>query len=255
MPKTYRFALIILLLASLVGGCSLLEDEDETLNWTAEMFLQAAREQAEGEYWEEAITYYRKLQGRFPYGVFSEQAQLEIAYVYYKSNRPALAIAEADRFIQMHPVHANVDYAYYLKGLAGFKPERGFLSAITGSDPSAHDTGPVRDAFDAYRELVTRFPNSTYAPDAKKRLVEIVNVLAMHDVQIARYYHARGAHVAALNRAKQVLETYQTSSAAEHALEVMIEAYKEMGLAELGHDAERVLRLNYPHSSYLPENH
>ena len=77
----------------------------------------------------------------------------------------------------------------------------------------------------------------------------------MHDVQIARYYHARGAHVAALNRAKQVLETYQTSSAAEHALEVMIEAYKEMGLAELGHDAERVLRLNYPHSSYLPENH
>jgi outer membrane protein assembly factor BamD len=255
MPKTYRFALIILLLTSLVGGCSLLEDEDETLNWTAEMFLQAAREQAKGEYWEEAITYYRKLQGRFPYGVFSEQAQLEIAYVYYKSNRPALAIAEADRFIQMHPVHANVDYAYYLKGLAGFKPERGFLSAITGSDPSAHDTGPVRDAFDAYRELVTRFPNSTYAPDAKKRLVEIVNVLAMHDVQIARYYHARGAHVAALNRAKQVLETYQTSSAAEHALEVMIEAYKEMGLAELGHDAERVLRLNYPHSSYLPENH
>ena len=254
MPKTYRFALMILLLTSLVGGCSLLEDEDETLNWTAEMFLQTAREQAEGEYWEEATTYYRKLQGRFPYGVFAEQAQLEIAYVYYKSNQPALAIAEADRFIQMHPVHANVDYAYYLKGLAGFKPERGLLNAITGGDPSAHDTGPIRDAFDAYRELVTRFPNSTYAPDAKKRLVEIVNVLAMHDVQIARYYHRRGAHVAALNRAKQVLETYQTSSAVEHALEVMIKAYKEMGLAELGHDAERVLRLNYPHSSYLPEN-
>jgi len=166
-----------------------------------------------------------------------------------------LAIAEASRFIQMHPVHANVDYAYYLKGLAGFKPERGLLSAITGNDPSAHDTGPIRDAFDAYRELVTRFPNSTYAPDASKRLVEIVNVLAMHDVQIARYYHARGAHVAALNRAKQVLETYQTSSAVEHALAVMIKAYKEMGLAELGHDAERVLRLNYPHSSYLTENH
>ena len=255
MRKRYKFALVILLLTSLTGGCTLLEEQDETLNWTAEMFLQAAREQAEGEYWEEAITYYRKLQGRFPYGTFSEPAQLEIAYVYYKSNQPTLAIAEADRFVQMHPVHANVDYAYYLKGLAGFKPDRGLLSAITGSNPSAHDTGPIRDAFDAYRELVTRFPDSTYAADANKRLVEIVNVLAMHDVQIARYYYARGAHVAAVNRAKQVLETYQTSSAVEHALAVMIQAYKERGLVELGHDTERVLRLNYPDSSYLAGNH
>ena len=255
MRKRYKFALVILLLTSLTGGCTLLEEQDETLNWTAEMFLQAAREQAEGEYWEEAITYYRKLQGRFPYCTFAEQAQLEIAYVYYNSNEPTLAIAEASRFIQMHPVHANVDYAYYLKGLAGFKPNRGLLSVITGSNPSAHDTGPIRDAFDAYRELVTRFPDSVYAADANKRLVEIVNVLAMHDVQIARYYYARGAHVAAVNRAKQVLETYQTSSAVEHALGVMIIAYRKMGLVEMRHDAERVLRLNYPDSRYLTKNY
>ena len=91
MRKRYKFALVILLLTSLTGGCTLLEEQDETLNWTAEMFLQAAREEAEGEYWEEAITYYRKLQGRFPYGKFTEQAQLEIAYVYFKSNQAAVS--------------------------------------------------------------------------------------------------------------------------------------------------------------------
>lgn len=254
MAKCLQFHTVFAILVCLASGCSILDEKDETADWTAEIFLQTAQEHRDAGNWEQAIDYYRKLEGRFPYGAFAEQAQLEIAYAYFKSDQPALAITSADRFIQMHPVHPNVDYAYYLKGLAGFQPSGGFLSTITGSDPSTRDTEPVREALNAYRELVKRFPDSPYTPDARKRLVHIVNVLAMHDVGVARYYYSRGAYVAAVNRAKHVLETYQTAAATEQALAVMVDAYGKMGLAGLQNDALRVLRLNYPQSVFLPEN-
>ena len=254
MVKFLHIITVLVTLVGLASGCSILGEKDETADWTAETFLNTAQDYRDAGNWEQAIDYYRKLEGRFPYGTFAEQAQLDIAYVYFKSDQAALAIASADRFIQMHPVHPNVDYAYYLKGLAGFQPSAGLFSTLTGSDPSARDIEPVREALGAYRELVKRFPDSRYAPDARKRLIQIVNILAMHDVGVARYYYSRGAYVAAVNRAKHVLETYQTAAATEQALAVMADAYGKMGLAGLQEDALRVLRLNYPQSVFLPEN-
>jgi len=250
MSRLLSVAVLSLGFALLAGGCANLE-ADKTANWTVEHFLAEGRSKLQDGKWEEAITTYQKLLGRYPFGSHAEQAQLDIAYAYYKNGERPLAVATADRFIQMHPTHPRVDYAYYLKGLAGFQPPSGIFSRITGDSPSERDISPVREAFDAYRELINRFPDSHYASDARERLVHIINVLAMHEVNIARYYYSRGAFVAAVNRAKRVLEIYQSSAVVEHALGVMLDAYRKMGFADLRADTARVLKLNYPGSRYL----
>jgi outer membrane protein assembly factor BamD len=251
MRQSIRLILCLLIAPLLAGGCTILKEKDETANWTAEQFVAVGQTELAAGDWPAAIATYQKMQGRFPYGRNAEQAQLDIAYAHFKNDESALAVVAANRFIQMHPTHPNVDYAYYLKGLALFEPPDSLLDDITGKSPANHDIRPVREAFVAYRELVSRFPDSQYASDARKRLVYIINVLAMHDVDIARYYYSLGANVAAVNRARSVLETYQNSTAVEHALGVMVKAYKRMGLTELHDDTTRVLQLNYPKSKYL----
>ena len=241
----------LLFAAMLMTGCAILEEKDKTAGWTAEEFLSTGQKQMASGDWVGAIETYKKLLGRFPYGQIAEQAQLDTAYAYFKNDEPALTVAAANRFIQMHPTHPNVDYAFYLKGLALFEPPDGLFDSLSGYNPANNDIGPVREAFVAYQELISRFPSSRYAPDARKRLIYIINVLATHEVEVARYYYAMGADVAAVNRARSVLETYQNSSAVEDALGVMVKAYARMGLDELHNDAVRVLKLNYPDSPYL----
>jgi len=244
-------ALPLLITAMLMTGCAMLEEQDKTAGWTADEFLSAGQKQMAAGDWVGAIDTYKKQLGRFPYGRNAEQAQLDTAYAHFKNDEPALTVAAADRFIQMHPTHPNVDYAFYLKGLALFEPPDGLFDSLSGYNPANNDIGPVREAFIAYQELISRFPNSRYAPDARKRLIYIINVLATHEVEVARYYYAMGADVAAVNRARSVLETYRNSSAVEDALGVMVKAYARMGLSELHNDAVRVLKLNYPDSQYL----
>ena len=241
----------LLLAAMLMTGCAILEGKDKTAGWTAEEFLSTGQKQMSSGDWVGAIETYKKLLGRFPYGRSAEQAQLDTAYAYFKNDEPALTVAAADRFIQMHPTHPNVDYAFYLKGLALFEPPDSLFDSLSGYNPANNDIGPIREAFVAYQELISRFPNSRYAPDTRERLIYIINVLAIHEVEVARYYYAMGADVAAVNRARSVLETYRNSSAVEDALGVMVKAYARMGLDELHHDAVRVLELNYPDSPYL----
>ncbi|MDP6950089.1 MAG: outer membrane protein assembly factor BamD [Arenicellales bacterium] len=251
VPHFIRCALFILIVPLLGTGCAILEEKDETADWTGEQFLAAGHSQMAAGDWPAAITTYQKMQGRYPYGRNAEQAHLDMAYAYFKNDEPALTVAATNRFIQMHPTHPNVDYAFYLKGLALFEPPDSLIGTLTGENPANHDISPVREAFVAYRELVSRFPESRYAPDARKRLVYIINVLAVHEVDVAHYYYALGANVAAVNRARLVLETYRNSPAVEHALGIMIKAYARMGLVDLQADTLRVLTLNYPDSEHL----
>ena len=160
-------------------------------------------------------------------------------------------MAAADRFLQMHPAHPQVDYAYYLKGVSGFERPTGLTALISGADPSTTDTTLARESFGALRELTTRFPNSRYAKDASVRMTQILAVLAMQDIGIARYYLSVGAYIASINRAKYVIQKYQETKAIEHALGVMATAYERMGLEQLRFDTLRILRLNYPDSHYL----
>ena len=237
--------------ATLLGGCGLLPDQiDETAGWSAnKLYTEAKSSMADGAY-DKAIKYYEKLEARFPYGRYAQQAQLEVAYAYYRQSEPASAIGACDRFIRLHPNHPNVDYAYYLKGLANFNEDLGLIGYVTLQDLTERDPKAARDSFDAFKVLVTKYPESRYTPDATARMKYLVNAMASHEVHVARYYMKREAYVAAVNRAQSAVKTYPDAPANEEALFIMIKAYDALGMADLRDDAERVMRRNFPRSEY-----
>lgn len=244
--------LAFLLLAGFMGGCGLLPEQiDETKEWSAEKFFVTAKEEVDSGNFERAIQLFEKLQARYPYGAHAQQSELEVAYAYYKDNEPVSAIAACDRFIKQHPNHPNVDYAYYLKGLANFVEDQSLLASLGSQDMTERDPKSAQDAFDAFRDLINRFPDSRYAADSAARMHYLVNALASHEVHVARHYYQRGAYVAAANRGKYVLEHYQQSPALEEALGLMALSYERMGMPDLRDDARRVLARNFPASSWL----
>jgi outer membrane protein assembly factor BamD len=241
------------LLAALLtlGGCGLLpEVKDETAGWSAQKLYADAKDNLNEGNYERAVKLFETLESRYPFGRYAQQAQLEVAYAYYKDNEPISAIAACDRFIKLHPNHPNVDYAYYLKGLANFNDDLGLLGNLVDQDMSERDPRAARDAFLAFKELVTRFPDSKYAADATARMKYLVNALAGNEVHVAKYYLKREAYVAAANRAKQVLTTYPEAPALEEALAIMVVSYDKLKLTDLRDDAQRVLTLNFPNSKY-----
>ncbi|MBR0566245.1 outer membrane protein assembly factor BamD [Azoarcus sp. L1K30] len=242
---------VALIGALLLGGCGMLPEQiDETAGWSAQkLYSEAKSSMTEGGY-DQAIKYFEKLEARYPYGRFAQQAQIESAYAYYKSNEPALALAAADRFIKLHPNHPNVDYVYYLKGLVNFNEDLGLLASLSNQDLSERDPRGAREAFDTFNELVTRFPESRYAEDATQRMQYLVNSLASHEVHVARYYYRRGAYVAAANRAQAAITTYPRAPAIEEALFLLVKSYDAMGMNDLRDDADRVMRKNFPNSVY-----
>lgn len=244
-------ASIFLSLVLLVSGCGLLPDQiDVTAGWSAnKLYAEAKDAMAEGAY-DKAITYFEKLEARFPYGRYAQQAQLEVAYAYFRQQEAASAIAACDRFIRLHPNHPNVDYAYYLKGLANFNEDLGLLGYISNQDLSERDPRAARDSFDAFKDLVNKFPESRYTPDATARMNYLVNALASHEVHVARYYLDRGAYVAAVNRAQFAVKTYADAPTNEEALFIIVKAYDLMGMKDLRDDTERVMRKNFPNSEY-----
>jgi len=246
-----RHSLALILLLWLTG-CSLLPElQDETKGWSAQKLYTTAKENlTEGDY-EKAIKYYETLEARYPYGRYAQQAQLEVAYAYYKDHEAASALAACDRFIKLHPNHPSVDYAYYLKGLINFNDDLGFLGYVVKQDLTDRDPKAARESFEAFKELVTRYPDSKYTPDATKRMDYLVNALAGHEAHVAHYYYRRGAYVAAVNRAQVVIKQYPTTPANEDALAVMWRSYDAMGLNDLRDDTLRVLKKNFPNSQYL----
>jgi outer membrane protein assembly factor BamD len=252
MRSVAALFLPLLVFATLgLAGCGLMPDEDETLSWSAsKLYSEAKDAMSEGAY-DKAIKYYEKLEARFPYGRYAQQAQLEVAYAYYRQFEAASAIAACDRFIRLHPNHPSVDYAYYLKGLVNFNEDLGLLGSISSQDLTERDPKAAREAFDSFRELATRFPESKYAADSRLRMSYLVNALAAHEVHVADYYMRRGAYVAAINRAQACVKTYPEAPANERALAVLIDAYGRLGITELRDDATRVLKKNFPNSAYL----
>jgi outer membrane protein assembly factor BamD len=251
--NTFNRALGSVLLAATLtlGGCGLLpEVKDETAGWSAQKLYADAKENLNEGNYERAVKLFETLEARYPFGRYAQQAQLEVAYAYYKDNEPISAIAACDRFIKLHPNHPNVDYAYYLKGLANFNEDLGLLGNLVDQDLSERDPMAARDAFLAFKELVTRFPESKYAADSTARMKYLVNALASNEVHVAKYYLKRKAWVAAANRAKEVLKSYPEAPALEEALAIMVVAYDELKLTDLRDDAQRVLELNFPNSRY-----
>ncbi|HEX5363906.1 MAG TPA: outer membrane protein assembly factor BamD [Gallionella sp.] len=246
--------LTALLIATVVAGCGLFpETKDETIGWSANKLYAEAKEAQSDGAWDKAAKYYEKLEARYPYGRFAQQAQLELGYVYWKAGETGSALAATDRFIKLHPTHPAVDYAYYLKGLINFNEDLGWAGYISTQDPTERDPKALRESFDAFRELATRFPNSKYTPDAIQRMNYLVNAMASHEVHVARYYYNRGAYVAAANRAQNAIKTYPSAPAIEEAMYILIAAYDKLGMTDLRDDADRVMRKNFPDSRFYAE--
>lgn len=247
-----------MMFAGILSGCGILKEKsDPTKDWSAERLYSSAKGALDSGDYETAIDHYEKLESRFPFGTYAQQAQLELAYSYYKYGKPASALAAADRFIKLYPSHPSLDYAYYLKGLINFNRGKGLIANIVErffpADDSERDTAALRDAFDDFGEVVARFPNSQYAGDSEKRMIYLRNTLAQHELHVARYYITREAYVAAANRAKYVVENYQRTPEVADALVIMATCYKILGIDDLSGEALEVLRLNFPEHPGIAE--
>ncbi len=244
--------LVALLLAIAVGGCSWLpEVKDETASWSAEKLYSEAHDALTSQNYTRAIKLFETLETRFPYGRYAQQAILESAYANYRSGEPAAAVAACDRFIRTYPNHPNVDYAYYLKGLVNFRGDQGLLGYVYEPDLSEREPKAMRESFDAFKELVAKFPQSKYAPDAEARMKFLINSLALYEVKVGRYYYNRGAYVAAANRAQLAIQSYPRTPANEDALDLLVRSYDKLGLTQLRDDSARVLKSTFPNSPYL----
>ena len=248
--RLHHGALAVALVATL-AGCARFGDRDDPDDFGSPdatqqaLYEEAQRSLGSGNY-ADSIVRLQRLDARFPFGRFAEQAQLELIFAHHMVGEHESALAAADRFIRLHPQHPKVDYAYYMRGLSSLAQDRGIFRRFLGTDISRRDITNIKQAFAQFHELVTNFPGSAYAKDARQRMIYIRNVLAAHELNVASYYLGRGAYVAAANRARYVIENFSQTTAAPDALALLIEANWQLGLDDAAHDALEVLALNFP---------
>ncbi|MEH6469629.1 MAG: outer membrane protein assembly factor BamD [Halopseudomonas sp.] len=237
---------LVLTFISLLSGCALFGSDNEEFDIPEPQLWEEAKALLDEGNYEIATTKLELLESRYPFGRYSEQAQLELIFAYHKQSKPAEAVAAADRFIRLHPQHENVDYAYYLRGLTHFLQDQSVINRFLPTDMSMRDPGAAKDSFDDFATLLERYPNSQHAPDARKRMIFLRNQLAQYEIHVARYYLRRGAFVAATNRGRYVVENFPQSTSTADALAVMVTGYTELGLTDLAANAQAVLDQNYP---------
>jgi len=240
-----RGVAIALAAALALAACSSLQ-KDPTAKWEVDKLYQEGHSELKAGNWNHARELLEKLESRYPFGRYAQQAQIEIAFAYYKQGETADALDAADRFLKANPTHPSADYVYYLKGLINFTEPPPVVGRLIGYKVSERDPKAMRDAFESFKELLARFPNSRYAQDATVRLAYLQNALAGHEVRVADYYFRRGCYVAAIERAQGALTDFPGSGARREALSLMARSYEALGLTQLQADVERVLLLNYP---------
>ncbi len=249
--------ILVALLALLASGCSSLgndpEEYDETVGWSVEQLYREAQADMSAGNWPAAITQLERIQARYPFGVYAQQAMLDLAYSQWRYEEPEKALATIQRFKQQYPNNQANDYMLYLEGLVTFAPENAFINRLVGQDMAERDPTGARESFEAFRELVTRYPDSRYARDARLRMNWLLNTIAMGEIYTARYYFDREAYVAAINRAETVIADFQGTEAVEQALYIMYLSYDEMDMPDLRDDARRVLVSNFPDTTILED--
>jgi outer membrane protein assembly factor BamD len=244
--------LLICCLSVFLSGCETFgskdssSHEDEYAGWNEAEFHKQAKESLQNENYDKAVKLYEALEARYPFGDYSAQTQLDLAYAYFKNGDSEAALAAAERFIKVNPRNPSIDYAYYLKGLVSYNRGISLMDRFLPTDSSQRDVNSAQEAYTIFQDLVRRFPTSKYVPDAKQRMVALKNNIAMHELRIASYYLKRKAYVAAVSRCTLILKDYQRTPAVPYALQIMQEAYTEMGLTNLANDAKQIFNNNYP---------
>lgn len=237
----------------LISACSSSLDDRELAfaNKGAEALYEDAKEAMTVGNYSNAAAILSALDSRYPFGPFSSQVQLDLIYSYHKSGKNDEALATIDRFTRLNPNHSDVDYAYYMRGLVNMEYDQNFFQDLFNIDRADRDASKVREAFNDFDDLISKFPDSKYAADAKKRMIYIKDRLARYEIAIARYYIKREAYIAAANRGQYIIEYFADTSHVQEALEIMVECYDLLGLQDLKQNALETLKLNYPNSDAI----
>lgn len=252
LPKASPLvAAVCALSVVVISGCSTTPAPDKTATWSPNKIYAEAKDEASSGAYDKAIPLYEKLEGRAAGTPLAQQAQLDKAYAQYKGGEKAQALATLNRFIRLHPASPAMDYALYMKGLVNFNDNLGIFGFISRQDLSERDQNAAKESFESFKELVTRFPDSRYAPDSSLRMNYIVNSLAQSEVHVARYYYSRGAYVAAINRAQTAIADYRDVPALEEATYILYKSYDALGMKELRDDTLRIMEKTYPQSQYM----
>jgi outer membrane protein assembly factor BamD len=224
---------------------------NDTKNWSAEKIYARANKELVDKNYNEAIKYYRVLEATYPYGKYAQNGMLDLAYAYYSNNEAEFAIPEIDQFMRLYPNSPNMDYALYLKGYINYFQDNGFLAKLGRQDLSERDPKSLREAYDAFFELVNKFPNSRYVDDAKIKINRIVNGLSRGELYRAGHYMQIKAYLAAINRTQTLIKNYPETKYVEDALAIQVVAYKKLGERELSEKSQKVLLTNFPQSPYI----
>lgn len=248
-------AMIVVVAALVSTGCASRDqpEYDETANWSVERLFEDGKSLMNAGNWSEASQRFTAVEARFPFGPYAQQSLINLAYVQWKQAEPERALATISRFQQQYPNHPGSDYMLFLRGLILFTPPSATLSFITRQDPAERDPQALRQSYESFNELITRFPQSRYADDARKRMNWLVNIMAENQLHTARFYYDRQAYVAAVNRAQTVLTDFEGVPASEEALYIMMMSYKRLGMDDLSKDSERVLLANFPNTKLISE--
>jgi len=240
--------LTLFISAIFLAGCFIFGEPtefDETTGQSPEWIYDKAESFSDQRDFRKSIKFLEKLIKRYPDNKLIPSARLNLAYAYYKFGQKELSTSTVNQFITLYPSHPSMDYAYYLKGLNLYQ-ERGIINKLTLQDISDRDINDLKKAFDAFSEVVSKFPNSKYSQDSTDRMTYLMNKIAEYDLHVARYYMKRKAFVAALNRAKNVYTNYPESIHVEESLVIQYVAYKELKLKDLEVATKKIIDHNYP---------
>ncbi len=245
-----KILLINLIFGALLSSCSYWEgvfkEPDPTVGMSAAQIYGEGKFFLDSEDYPNAIIYFDILEARYPFGIYSTQSMLDLAYASYQSNLKEEAIVGCNRFIRLYPNHPNVSYAYYLRALSNFNMDQNFITELFGQDESKYDVSKLRQSFDDFSVIINKFPDSKYAKDSRNRLIYIKNQMAANELYIAKYYIKRSAHIAAIERIKYLLVNYNGTPSTEEGLLMLIESYTYLKMNDLAADTSRVLKENYP---------
>lgn len=242
-------SLFVLSIGLVLAGCASNSSLDQEMTASG-YYSKAHHDVTEGNY-HRALNELKELKARFPYSKYAEQAQLEMIYVNYQMSDFATTIAIATQFLRNYPASKETDYVLYLQGLANYRLTESFFGRLFDWNVAARDLSSKRDAFNNFHELVQRFPNSEYAPDARSHMVEVRHLLAKHNIGVARYYARRQAFIAASNRATSVIQHFQGTPQVEEALAISVRCFEELGQSAPAAKSRKLLALNWPNSQYL----
>ena len=218
-----------ILAAALLSGCA--SKENIVPDVPASQLYSSSQQSLHSGNWQLAIERLETLDSRYPFGAYSEQVQLDLIYAYYKNANLPMAMASIDRFLRVYPGAPKTDWVLYMRGLTNMGEGGSFLNNALGVSKAARDTSTSQQAFEDFQLLLSRFPNSPYNADAQKRMVYLKNLLANHDLDIAKFYLKRGAWIATVNRCQQIQRLYSNTKAAKESLPIMLQAYEKLKLA------------------------